>query len=83
MTVTNDLSTAGQYFLTITTELVVLFIAISFVVGLIREYVPEETIRRLLSSRHRVTGATLGAFFGALASSCSSCRRQGSSGENP
>ncbi len=71
MTVTNDLSTAGQYFLTITTELVVLFIAISFVVGLIREYVPEETIRRLLSSRHRVTGATLGAFFGALTPFCS------------
>jgi len=82
MAAINDLSMAGQYFLTITAELVVLFIAISFVVGLIQEYIPGETIRRLLSSRHRVTGATLGAFFDALTPFCS-CRRQGSLGENP
>jgi len=36
MAAINDLSMAGQYFLAITMELVVLFIAISFVVGLIQ-----------------------------------------------
>lgn len=67
----NDFFTAGQFFLVITLELVLLFVAISFLVGLIREYVPEEKIRRALSSRHRVTGTALGAFFGALTPFCS------------
>lgn len=71
MTAINDLFTAGQFFLVITLELVLLFVAISFLVGLIREYVPEEKIRRALSSRHRVTGTALGAFFGALTPFCS------------
>jgi hypothetical protein len=71
MTAINDLFTAGQFFLVITLELVLLFLVISFLVGLIQEYVPEEKIRRTLSSRHRVTGAAMGAFFGALTPFCS------------
>lgn len=71
MTGINDLYTAGQYFLTITAELIVLFIGISFLVGLIQEYVPEEKIRQALTSRHPVVGAILGAIFGALTPFCS------------
>jgi len=71
MTAINDLFTAGQFFLVITLELVLLFVAISFLVGLIQEYVPEEKIRRALSSGNRVTGTALGAFFGALTPFCS------------
>lgn len=71
MTAINDLLTAGQFFLIITVELVVLFIGISFLVGLIREYVPEEKIRNVLSSKHRGVGNIFGAFFGALTPFCS------------
>ncbi len=71
MTAINDLFTAGEFFLIITAELVLLFIAVSFFVGLIQEYVPEEKIRRTLSTRHRVTGTAMGAFFGALTPFCS------------
>ncbi|MEM2123919.1 MAG: permease, partial [Methanolinea sp.] len=67
----NDFSAAGQFFLVITLELVLLFVGVSFLVGLIREYLPEERIRRALSSRHRVTGTAIGAFFGALTPFCS------------
>jgi|MTBAKMStandDraft_1061839.scaffolds.fasta_scaffold00081_22 hypothetical protein len=71
MTAINDLVTAGEFFLIITAELVLLFLAVSFFVGLIQEYVPEEKIRRTLSTRHRVTGTAVGAFFGALTPFCS------------
>jgi len=71
MTGLNDLSTAGQYFLTITAELILLFIGISFLVGLIQEYVPEEKIRSVLANRHPLVGAVLGAIFGALTPFCS------------
>ncbi|HII75935.1 MAG TPA: permease [Methanolinea sp.] len=71
MTAINDLFTAGQYFLTITAELILLFIGISFLVGLIQEYVPEDKIRRTLTTKHRVTGTALGAVFGALTPFCS------------
>jgi hypothetical protein len=49
MTGINDLVITGQYFLTITAELVLLFIVISFLVGLLQEYVPEERIKRILT----------------------------------
>ena len=71
MTAVNDLFTAGQFFLIITVELVILFIGISFLVGLIREYVPEENIRNVLTSKHRGVGNIFGAFFGALTPFCS------------
>jgi uncharacterized membrane protein YraQ (UPF0718 family) len=71
MTAINDLFTAGQFFLTIAAELVLLFIGISFLVGLIQEYVPEEKIRRALATKHALTGTALGAVFGALTPFCS------------
>ena len=67
----NDLFTAGQFFLVIAAELILLFIGISFLVGLIREYVPEDTIKAALKNRKYGTGNVLGAGFGALTPFCS------------
>ncbi|KUG14360.1 transporter [hydrocarbon metagenome] len=71
MTAINNLLTTGHFFIVIAAELVLLFIGISFLVGLIQEYVPEEKIRRALTTRHTVTGTALGAVFGALTPFCS------------
>jgi hypothetical protein len=71
MTAINDLFTAGQFFVIITVELVVLFIGISFLVGLIREYVPEEKIKAALKKRKYGAGNVLGAGFGTLTPFCS------------
>ncbi len=62
----NDLMTTLKYFLTISLELVVLFVAISFLVGLIQEFIPDERIRGVLQRPRKVIGNMLGAFFGAL-----------------
>jgi len=71
MTAVNDLFTAGQFFLVIAAELIILFIGISFLVGLIREYVPEEKIKAALKNRKYGIGNVLGAGFGALTPFCS------------
>lgn len=71
MTAINDIVTAGQFFAIITIELVVLFIGISFLVGLIREYVPEEKVKAALKGRKYGMGNVLGAGFGALTPFCS------------
>jgi len=71
MTAINDLFTAGQFFLVIAAELIILFIGISFLVGLIREYVPEEKIKAALKNRKYGVGNVLGAGFGALTPFCS------------
>lgn len=71
MTAINDLFTAGQFFLVIAAELIILFIGISFLVGLIREYVPEEKIKGALKDRRYGMGNVIGAGFGALTPFCS------------
>jgi uncharacterized membrane protein YraQ (UPF0718 family) len=71
MTAINDLFTAGQFFLVIAAEVNILFIGISFLVGLIREYVPEEKIKAALKNRKYGVGNVLGAGFGALTPFCS------------
>jgi len=71
MTAINDLFTAGQFFLIIAAELIILFIGISFLVGLIREYVPEEKIKGALKDRKYGMGNVIGAGFGALTPFCS------------
>ncbi|KUG17697.1 transporter [hydrocarbon metagenome] len=60
-----------SFFIEIAVELIVLFIGITFLVGLIQEYVPDETIKRALGGRHRILGSFLGAGFGALTPFCS------------
>lgn len=67
----NNLAVAANFFLEIAVELIVLFIGITFLVGLIQEYVPDETIKRALGGRHKILGSILGAGFGALTPFCS------------
>ena len=47
MTFWDNLVIAANYFVEIAVELTVLFIGITFLVGLIQEYVSDETIKKL------------------------------------
>jgi len=67
----NNLAVAVNFFLEIAAELIILFIGITFLVGLIQEYVSDETIKRALGGRHKILGSILGAGFGALTPFCS------------
>ena len=67
----NNLAVAANFFVEIAVELVVLFIGITFLVGLIQEYVPDETIKKALGGKRKVLGSILGAGFGALTPFCS------------
>lgn len=67
----NDLYTAAQYFIIIAGELLILFVVITFVVGLLMEYVSRDTIRNALSGRRKSLGYFIGAGFGALTPFCS------------
>ena len=67
----DNLAVALNFFIEIAVELIVLFIGITFLVGLIQEYVPEETIKKALGGRHKILGSVLGAGFGALTPFCS------------
>jgi uncharacterized membrane protein YraQ (UPF0718 family) len=52
-------------------ELLLLFVGISFLVGLLHAYIPEERIRRTLAGRGEGTSTVLGGVFGALTPFCS------------
>lgn len=68
----NSLAQAGEFFAIIMIELTILFIGITFLVGVIQEYVSEEKIRRALGSdRRKVFGCVIGAAFGSLTPFCS------------
>ncbi len=67
----DNLIVAANFFLEIAVELMVLFIGITFLVGLIQEYVSDETIKRALGGRRKILGSILGAGFGALTPFCS------------
>jgi hypothetical protein len=67
----NSLAVAANFFVEIAVELIVLFIGVTFLVGLIQEYVPDETIKRALGGRHKILGSILAAGFGALTPFCS------------
>ncbi|AGF97612.1 permease [Methanosarcina mazei Tuc01] len=67
----DNLTVAAKFFIEISVELTILFIGITFLVGLIQEYVPDETIKRALGGRNKVIGSILGAGFGAITPFCS------------
>jgi uncharacterized protein len=67
----NNLATAGLYFVQITAELVALFIGVTFLVGLIQEYVPQDKIQKYLSKAPKGVGNIISAGFGALTPFCS------------
>ena len=67
----NNFATAGIYFLQIAGELIALFIGVTFLVGLIQEYVPQDKIQRFLTRAPKGVGNVIGAGFGALTPFCS------------
>ncbi|MDH7508716.1 MAG: permease [Methanomassiliicoccales archaeon] len=68
----NSLAQAGEFFAVIMIELTILFIGITFLVGIIQEYVSEEKIKRALGSdRRKALGCVIGATFGSLTPFCS------------
>ncbi len=71
MDIYSTFATAGQFFVVIAGELVILFIGISFLVGLLQAYIPAERIKKTLTGRGEGTGNVMGAAFGALTPFCS------------
>ena len=71
MDAASNLTTAGEFFVVIAGELVLLFVVITFLVGLLQAYIPEERIRGVLAGRRQGVGNVIGAGFGALTPFCS------------
>lgn len=71
MDLPSTLITAGQFFVVIAGELILLFVGITFLVGLLQAYIPEERIRGVLAGRRQGVGNVLGATFGAITPFCS------------
>jgi len=67
----NNLSVAAGFFAMIATELVILFVGITFLVSLMLQYANPETVKRVLSGRRLGVGNVLGAVFGGVTPFCS------------
>jgi len=67
----NNFVTAGQFFLVIASELVLIFVAVSFLIGLLTEYLPPSRIRDFLSDKLIGVQYLLGAGLGAITPFCS------------
>ncbi len=67
----NNFVTAGKFFLVISGELVLIFVAVSFLIGLLTEYLPPSRIRDFLSNKLMGVQYLLGAGLGALTPFCS------------
>ena len=67
----DSLLVAGRWFLILTAELVALFLAVSFLVGLLQAWVSEERIRSLLARKSRSASYVAGAALGAITPFCS------------
>ncbi len=60
-----------HYFFFLIFQLMLLFVAITFIVGLILQYINPAKVEKILSRTHRGTGNMLGAGLGALTPFCS------------
>lgn len=67
----NNVITAGKFFLVIAGELVLIFVAVSFLVGILMEYLPPSRIRDFLSNRLTWVQYVLGSGLGAVTPFCS------------
>lgn len=67
----NNLTVALAFFKHIAGELVVLFIAISFLVALLQRYISQETIKRVLTKPRKGLQNIMGAALGAVTPFCS------------
>ncbi|HIQ15833.1 MAG TPA: permease, partial [Leucothrix sp.] len=59
-----------EMFVFLATELTILFLLISFLVGVLQEYIPPEKIKNILSSKHG-KGYIIAALLGAITPFCS------------
>ncbi len=71
MFVLNNFVTAGKFFLIIAGELVLIFVAVSLVVGILMEYLPPSRIRDFLAGRLTWVQYLLGSGLGAVTPFCS------------
>lgn len=62
----NNLAETGRFFLIIAGELILLFIGITFLVGLLQEFIPPETIQKVMTRQKKFVGNIIGAALGAL-----------------
>ena len=67
----NNLTIAWDFFKLIFTELILLFIIISFVVALLQRYISKDTIKNVLSKPHQRMQNIIGAALGAVTPFCS------------
>jgi uncharacterized protein len=67
----NNFITAGEFFIEIAGELIVIFVLVSFVIGLLTEYLPPSQIRVFLSNRFTWVQYSLGSGLGAITPFCS------------
>jgi uncharacterized membrane protein YraQ (UPF0718 family) len=67
----NNLVTAVEFFMEITGELILIFVAVSFLIGLLTEYLPPSRIRDFLADRFPWVQYLFGAALGALTPFCS------------
>jgi len=67
----NNFVTAGKFFLIIAGELVLIFMAVSFLVGILMEYLPPSRIKDFLSNRLTWVQYLLGSGLGAVTPFCS------------
>ncbi len=68
---TNNFMTAGKFFVVIAGELIAIFVAVSFLIGVLMEYLPPSRIREFLSNRFTWVQYFLGAGLGAATPFCS------------
>jgi uncharacterized membrane protein YraQ (UPF0718 family) len=69
--VTANLLEATRWFVVMTAELVVLFLALSFLIGLLGAWVPEQKVRLVFEKRGPVGAYVGGATLGAITPFCS------------
>jgi len=65
------LAETGRWFLVTTVELVALFLVLSFLVGLLQAWIPQERVRSIFERRRPVAGYLVGATLGAVTPFCS------------
>lgn len=67
----NNFIVAGKFFLVIAGELILIFVAVSFIIGLLTEYLPPSRVRDFLSNRLPWVQYLLGSGLGAVTPFCS------------
>src|SRR5919199_1627198 len=65
-----SLAATAHWFLLTTAELVVLFLALSFLVGLLQAWLPEKKVRSMFERHRPVTGYLFGAALGVVTPFC-------------